>query len=72
MSFLDRLIVLILVVVWAFAAASMEASSCARSSPMISAEAGLVLCCCPTYSGGICCKESSFCSGFILGCNCQQ
>lgn len=31
---------------------------------------GEVTCCCNTYNG-ICCKEMSFCSGYIPGCICN-
>ena len=31
----------------------------------------LAICCCPTYGGGTCCAQMSFCSGyFVTGCIC--
>lgn len=30
-----------------------------------------ILCCCPTYGGGTCCANTSFCTGgFVPGCLC--
>lgn len=47
-----------------------------RSAPLpcgraLDQQAGLVLCCCPTWNGGQCCASVSYCGSFIPGCFCS-
>ncbi len=55
------LAVLLLLATPAFAASA--AKPCAKGAG--------VLCCCVTWTGGLCCNEVGFCGSFIPGCMCK-
>ena len=48
----------------------VTATDCAKAD-FITAPEVFVTCCCQTLSGGACCADVAFCSGFIPGCMCK-
>jgi hypothetical protein len=42
----------------------------AETCPATTVASGSVLCCCQTFSGGMCCQYVGYCGSFVPGCLC--